>query len=95
MDPDGTVSQYLFDFGDGTNSTWIASPATTHAYASPGTYTVTVMVRDDKGKVSETSASITVTVEMRPTNKGPGFVTLAGAIALATVSAIILGRRRR
>jgi len=40
---DGTPTNYLFDFGDGTNSSQTTSTAN-HAYTSPGTYLVSVVV---------------------------------------------------
>ncbi len=45
-DLDGVVTSYEWDFGDGATATGV-SP--THAFSAPGTYTVTLMVTDDKG----------------------------------------------
>jgi hypothetical protein len=45
-DPDGTVSGYMWDFGDSTSDTG-ASPA--HTYAAEGNYFVTLTVTDDVG----------------------------------------------
>ncbi len=46
LDPDGTVVEYLWDFGDGT----LASGArVSHTYAQPGRYGVDLEVRDDSG----------------------------------------------
>ncbi|MBB5081759.1 collagenase [Nonomuraea endophytica] len=45
-DPDGTLAQYYWDFGDGTTST-TANPV--KSYSSPGAYTVKLVVLDDKG----------------------------------------------
>ena len=45
-DPDGYIAQYLWDFGDGTNST-DAGPS--HPYAEPGNYTVSLKVTDNRG----------------------------------------------
>jgi PKD repeat protein len=57
-DADGIITNYLWDFGDGTNST-IANP--THVYTTPGTYTATLLVTDNSnGTDSETHAPITV-----------------------------------
>lgn len=47
-DPDGEIVRYDWDFGDGeTVST--AGPNTTHVYARPGRYRVTVTVSDNEG----------------------------------------------
>jgi YVTN family beta-propeller protein len=47
-DSDGTVAAYTWDFGDGSSETG-ASPATSHVYAQPGTYTVRLTVTDNEG----------------------------------------------
>ena len=47
-DRDGTVARYDWNFGDGTTlANGGAKP--THAYTTPGTYTVTLTVTDDAG----------------------------------------------
>ena len=57
-DTDGIITNYLWDFGDGTNST-LANP--THVYTTPGTYTATLLVTDNSnGTGSYTHAPITV-----------------------------------
>ena len=64
-DPDGTISTYLWNFGDG-NSSSQANPS--HSYASAGNYTVTLTVTDNLG--SENTASTTAqisTVNQAPT----------------------------
>ncbi|MEA3559848.1 MAG: PKD domain-containing protein [Candidatus Thermoplasmatota archaeon] len=63
---DGTIIEYLWDFGDGDTTTTI-SPTIQHSYTEQGTYTVYVMVVDDKGQESDLQTglwnlhSITVT----------------------------------
>ena len=56
-DPDGTISSYLWDFGDG-NSSSAANP--THTYSSAGTYSVSLTVTDNLGAtdVDNTTAEI-------------------------------------
>lgn len=57
-DPDGVITNYLWDFGDGTNST-LANP--THVYSTAGTYTATLLVTDNSSSTgSATTAPITV-----------------------------------
>ena len=46
FDPDGTVVDQLWDFGDGTVG---RGPDVTHRYAEPGSYRVTLVVKDDDG----------------------------------------------
>lgn len=45
-DPDGNVLSYAWDFGDGSTGSGVTP---THAYASPGTYAVTLTVTDNLG----------------------------------------------
>jgi len=57
-DSDGSVVAWSWDFGEGASSIE-QSPG--HAYASDGTYTVTLMVTDDDGAIDTTSQGVTVT----------------------------------
>ena len=56
-DSDGRVVSWSWDFGDGSTSNE-AEPV--HVYSSPGNYTVTLTVRDDKGGEDTIKASILV-----------------------------------
>lgn len=56
-DPSGGTLTYLWDFGDGTQST-AANPS--HVFSAPGNYTVTLSV--DNGTYSSMPTSIVVTV---------------------------------
>jgi PKD repeat protein len=60
-DPDGTIVNYAWNFGDGTTGTGV-SP--THAYTPVATTSFTVMltVTDNSGSTAPTSHSVTVTV---------------------------------
>ena len=62
-DADGVVSGWAWDFGDGTTS--VEGPVTNHVYAAAGTYTVSLVVTDDDGAVSD-AASVEVTAEVPP-----------------------------
>ena len=68
-DPDGSVAEYWFDFGDSTNTGWIAMSSVTHPYTSEGAFTATLKVRDDDGLQSENTGSAIVTVVH--TNEAP------------------------
>ncbi|MCR8645314.1 collagenase [Paenibacillus sp. N1-5-1-14] len=65
-DPDGTITSYLWDFGDGTTST-AANP--THAYQAAGNFNVKLTVTDNGGltNVQQTTATITTV----PVNQPP------------------------
>jgi PKD repeat protein len=56
-DPDGTIADYAWEFGDGDT----ASGATTsHTYATAGTYTIKLTVTDNDGDADSVTHSVTV-----------------------------------
>ncbi|MDH7506974.1 MAG: PKD domain-containing protein [Candidatus Thermoplasmatota archaeon] len=66
IDPDGEISSYYWDFGDGETST-LQNP--THIFQSSGSYTVIFTVKDSKNGVG--TDSILITVNEAPSNKNP------------------------
>ena len=64
-----TISEYLFDFGDGTGKQSFGAAPFTHQYADTGTYTVIETVLDAAG----CSASDTITTGPQITNPHPAF----------------------
>ncbi len=56
-DPDGTITSYEWDFGDGTTDT---GEVVTKTYDSSGDYTVSLTVTDDKGASTTDSVAVTV-----------------------------------
>lgn len=57
-DPDGTISAYEWDFGDGSPS--VAAPTASHTYAAAGTYHVTLTVTDDAGSSAQLAQHVAV-----------------------------------
>ena len=57
-DPDGQITQYRWEFGDGSSSN---QSVTTHAYSQPGTYTVRITVTDNQGATGQAQGQVTVT----------------------------------
>jgi PKD repeat protein len=64
-DPDGDPLSVVWDFGDGTTGT---GSTTSHAFAAPGTYTVSVTATDPYN--ASHSASTTATISV-PANRAP------------------------
>lgn len=56
-DPDGTIVDYRWNFGDGATG---SGRVTSHTYTANGTFTITLTVTDNEGKVGSTSRSITI-----------------------------------
>ncbi len=54
------IASYAFDFGDGTAVGPQPDATSSHTYASPGAYTVTLTVRDTAGLASTATAQVTV-----------------------------------
>ena len=65
-DPDGSISSYAWDFGDGGSSS-AANPS--HSYAAAGSYSVSLTVADNNG--ASDSDSTTCSASHRP-GRGPG-----------------------
>jgi len=64
-DPDGIITKYGWNFGNG-NITDTTESIITHSYASAGDYTVNLTVTDDEGATSSTSQLIKVTPKVPP-----------------------------
>ena len=62
-DPDGSISNYSWQFGDGSSATGIS---TTHTYTSQAAFIATLVVTDNDGAQSSSSTTITVTPEDTP-----------------------------
>jgi PKD repeat protein/lysophospholipase L1-like esterase len=55
----GSVVGELWEFGDGTEPE--SGPTASHAYATPGTYQVTLTVRDEEGAADMVTLPVTIT----------------------------------
>ncbi len=58
-DPDGTITLYVWDFGDGTTNSTTA-PVISHTYDSTNTYTVTLTVTDDQNATASFAGNVNV-----------------------------------
>lgn len=64
-DPDGRISQYWWDFGDGRTAT---GRVVTHTYTRYGTFMIRLTVRDNMGAAASTSKTIRVLSLQKPLN---------------------------
>ncbi|MEM2977018.1 MAG: M20/M25/M40 family metallo-hydrolase, partial [Thermoplasmata archaeon] len=70
VDAIGGVSEYSFDFGDGSGTGWTPSARAAHSYGNDGVYTASLRVRDALGSVSGPSR-INITVLNRAPSASP------------------------
>jgi len=56
-DPDGTIVNYTWDFGDGT---FAYDANTTHSYSQAGTYTAILTVTDNNGAINSSSVTVSI-----------------------------------
>ncbi|MFQ6125062.1 MAG: right-handed parallel beta-helix repeat-containing protein [Candidatus Heimdallarchaeota archaeon] len=90
FDPDGTISAWAWDFGDGMTSTEV-NP--THTYETPRSYPVTLRVTDDEGL--EGIFSVTIEVKPKPTEEEAAFIP-GFSLEMGILAAIaLLGLRKR
>lgn len=68
-DPDGIITEYEWDFGDGTSG---EGPSVSHTYTAAGTRTVVLRVTDDDGKTDTAIKTIVITAPEEPGGGGAG-----------------------
>lgn len=75
-DPDGDVTWWVFDFGDGEQHEG-ETGSVTHTYTAAGSYLVTITVSDDDDATAKTTCNLTIST---PENKPPvAAITCPGA----------------
>lgn len=85
-DPDGTLSSYRWDFGDGQVRT-TATPRVSHAYTQRGPKTVTLTVTDDSSSTDQTQRTLTVTAALPSASFSAPPATIVGHPATFDASA--------
>jgi PKD repeat protein len=72
-DSDGTITKWFWDFGDNTSGT---GKITNHSFSKAGTYTITLIVTDNKGATNKDTSISVITQPNRP----PTTPTITGSI---------------
>jgi PKD repeat protein len=86
-DADGSISGYSWSFGDGSTGT---GEKPSHAYATPGTYSVTLTITDASGQTASASHPLTVlkgSQAIEFTSKAPASARLGGSPYYAAAAA--------
>ena len=77
-DPDGLLTAFAWNFGDGASAT---GAAVGHTYAAPGSYVVTLTVTDDDGATATATVGVTVSDVVAPT------MSIASVVVVVTANA--------
>ncbi len=92
----GKITQYTFNFGDGTAAVTQSTPSVSHSYATAGSYTASVTVSDNQGHTAVARASVGVTAprqNLPSGSPGGGGFDLFSLTALLGLGAYRGGRR--
>ena len=65
IDTNGTIINYSWNFGDGTETLGIISTNQSHVYTKPGTYTVKHTITDNNSKTASSFRTITI-IDTKP-----------------------------
>lgn len=84
------IDEYTWDFGDGNSGTGIT---TTHTYAEPGSYNVTLIVKDAAGN-SDTKL-VTIEMDLPSTETLPWYLVVVVGAAIALGLGIAIRRKKR
>ena len=89
-DPDGSISFYRWNFGDGSSEILQMNP--THTYSAPGVYVVTLTVIDNEGTSGMVNTTVTIlstplTNQLPQANAGGSYSGLVGNILTFSAAA--------
>ena len=83
-DPDGSIASYWYDYGNGSDSGWVADATHPFSYSAAGTYSAKLKVKDNDGVESGWSSTVAITVTVRPS-----IILLANSIDFSLASDLI------
>jgi len=84
-DSDGNITDYRWDFGDGTMTT-TSEKIATHSYTSKGDYNVNLTVADDGGREHSSNHTVTVTAAAHGDLNHDGDITSADVIIVLGIA---------
>ena len=87
-DPDGTITSYAWDFGDGMTGT---GSTTSHHYAATGGYDVSLTVTDDRGGSATETTRVEVLANQAPVAR---ITSSPNRLVLSVDGTTSSGRRR-
>ncbi len=87
--PSGSIVNYSWDFGDGTNET-SASSIAVHSFSESGAFSVSLTVMDDNGLTNSTSHD--VNTQIIPEYPALAFVLV---LLVSTVFGVVVSKRRK
>ncbi len=89
--------EYYFDFGDGTNSSWVNSTKVKHTYGKAGVYNVAVKARYSNGTETDWSdvAVVQVSESLGPSPIETIAIGVAIMVAVTVLVYLMLARRRK
>jgi hypothetical protein len=89
----GGVTEFDWDFGDGMSQviTLNPSPATSHDYATPGTYTATVTMKGPPGCPDQTASGPVNVPSCRGDDNGNGGFNFCAGLLVAAITLFLIG----
>lgn len=87
-DPEGAITSWIWEFGDGRTVAGPDNPIIEHAYQEPGSYTVRLTIEDNLGA----SASIEKTIAIGATPP-PSILPALAALALALIGIVYIAKK--
>jgi PKD domain len=74
--PNGWITQYSWQWGDGTNTTSSSSPATSHVFSSAGTFNVRLTTTDNAGATASSVVTAVLTSGAPPSSPGSAMLSV-------------------
>jgi len=92
-DNEGNITEYIWDFGDGTNTT-TQNATVTHVFTKVGTYNVTLTVVDEAGNSDSITREVNVRLGPRPNLEVVNITILGDAVKGKSVTVVVMVRNR-